>query len=305
MIEVKPVASSTRRNQQFGGQSMTGALRRVMVRRPAAPANERDWVTFGYVHPVDHQQALDEHAAFVELLRGEGAEVLVAADDESGDLDAIFAYDPSLMTDQGAVLLGMGKAVRANEPAFHAKTYGELDIPIPGEIVAPGCVEGGDTLWLDERTIAVGRGYRTNNVGIEQLRELLEPLGVTVLAYDLPHWTGPGDCLHLMSFISPVAQALAVVHKPLMAVAFLEELANRGWQLIEIPDEEFASMGCNVLCLESYRVLVVNGNPGTRSRLEQAGCTVLEFSGDEISYNRAGGPTCLTRPILRTGGENA
>jgi N-dimethylarginine dimethylaminohydrolase len=284
---------------------MTGRLRRAMVRKPAAPLSVSDWEAFGYRHPIDHEQALAEHAALIETLEREGVEVIVAAADEPGSLDAIFAYDPSLITNSGAILLRMGKLARDNEPAFHARTYGETGVPIIGEIEPPGRAEGGDTLWLDEGTLAIGRGYRTNDEGIEQLRSMLNRLGVTVLAYDLPHWEGPGECLHLMSFISPVGPQTALVHKPLMAVAFLDELARRNWTLIDVVPAEFDSMACNVLCLQPNQVLAVNGNPRTRGILEHAGCTVIEYTGDEISHNRSGGPTCLVRPILREAGEIA
>jgi len=199
----------------------------------------------------------------------------------------------------------MGKELRQQEIALHADTYRQLSIPIVGEIRAPGTIEGGDCFWLDERTLAVGRGYRTNEQGIRQLRALLAAQDIEVLAYDLPHWRGAGECLHLMSLISPVAPKLAVVFPPLMAVALLEELRERSWRLIEVPEEEFDSLGCNVLALSPGRCVLRAGNPTTQRRLEQAGCDVLTYQGDEISLNRAGGPTCLTRPLLREVGRGA
>jgi dimethylargininase len=286
-------------SQAYGGQTMTGKLHRVMMRRPVPPASRADWQTFGYYEPVDHRRALVEHAGLVELLRQEGVEV-VLDEDEPGSLDAIFSFDPSMVTDEGAILLRMGKAGRESEAAAHARTYAGLGIPVYGEIVSPGQVEGGDVMWIDESSLAIGRGYRTNAEGIEQLRILMKPLGVTVHAFDLPHWNGPGECLHLLSLLSPVAPELAVVYKPLMAVGLVAELEGRGWALLDIPDEEFESQGTNVLGIEPYRAILANGNPGTRAILEDAGCTVLEYVGDEITHNRSGGPTCLTRPILRS-----
>lgn len=289
-----------RDGRAYGGHSMTAPLRRVMVRKPAAADAREAWKAFGYLHAIDQAETDRQHDALVATLRGEGIDVIEAGPDEAGLLDAIFCYDPSLMTDQGAILLRMAKPVRRDEPAFHAQTYAGLDIPILGEIEAPGTVEGGDTLWLDERTLAVGRGYRTNDAGIAQLSGLLEPLGVSVLAYDLPHWHGPEVCLHLMSLISPVGPATAVVYLPMMAVSFVEELRQRNWTLIEIHPDEFASMGCNVLALGPMKCLMLDVNPGTQARLEAAGCEVLTYQGAEISLNREGGPTCLTRPILRS-----
>lgn len=289
----------TATTRRFGGHSMTAPLRRVLVRQPAPPATGEEHGPFGYPHPVDHVATERQHAAFRDLLAGAGAEVIVTGPDEAGLLDAIFAYDPSIVTDRGAILLRPGKELRRPEVDRHAASYAELGIPILGRIEAPGTVEGGDTLWLDERTLAVGRGYRTNEAGIAQLRAMLEPIGVDVLRVELPHWRGPQECLHLMSFISPVADDLAVVYLPLMATPFVEDLERRGIQFIEVPDEEFETHGCNVLALGPRRALVCDGSPLTRARLEAAGVDTLLYEGSEISHNRAGGPTCLTRPILR------
>jgi dimethylargininase len=283
----------------WGGQSMVAPLKRVLVRRPAPPKTGDEFAKFGYPKVVDQGRAEREHEAFRALLAGAGADVVVAGPDEAGLLDAIFVYDPSLMTDAGAVLLRPGKELRLPEIALAERAYEELGVPIIGRIEAPGAVEGGDTLWLDERTLAVGRGYRTNDDGIRQLREVLAPSGIDVLTVDLPHWRGPGECMHLMSLISPIAERLAVVYLPLMSVPFVEELQGRGWSFIEVPDEEFETLGCNVLTVEPMRVVVCAGSPVTRERLEAAGCVVEAYEGGEISHNRAGGPTCLTRPILR------
>jgi len=291
--------STVTTGRAWGGQSMVAPLKRVLVRKPAAPAAEGDFAAFGYPRPVDPERTEREHEAFRALLAGSGAEVVVAGPDETGLLDAIFAYDPSLMTDAGAVLLRPGKELRLGEVDLAERTYAELGIPVIGRIEAPGTVEGGDTVWLDERTLAVGRGYRTNDEGIRQLSALLAPLGIDTMTVDLPHWRGPNECLHLMSFISPVADRLAVVYLPLMSVPFVQELLRRGWSFIEVPDEEFETHGCNVLALAPMQVLVCEGSPVTRARLQAAGCNVLVYTGDELSHNRAGGPTCLTRPILR------
>jgi dimethylargininase len=285
--------------RRFGGHSMTATLRSVLVRRPASPASADEWRAFGYLHPVDHGLTERQHAAFREILTGQGIEVIAEGPDEPGYLDAVFAYDPSLMTDRGAILLRMGKPPRRDETMFHAVSYRTLGIPIFGVVEEPGMVEGGDTLWLDDRTLAVGRGYRTNESGIRQLRAILQEIDVDVLAYDLPHWHGAGECLHLMSLISPVAADLAVVYPPLMAVAFLDELRERDWRFVEVPEAEFASMGCNVLALAPGRCLMLEGNSETRRRLEAAGCEVLTYDGSELSQNREGGPTCLTRPLWR------
>ena len=196
-------------------------------------------------------------------------------------------------------MLRMGKALRLPESGYAAQTYRELEIPIVGAIEAPGTVDGGDCLWLDESTLAVGRGYRTNREGIRQLRAIMAGIGVEVLSFDLPHGNGPDECLHLMSLISPVAENLAVVYPPMMAVAFVELLRERGWRFVEVPTEEMASLGCNVLALAPGVCLLNAGNPVVSAKLRAEGCEVLTYEGSEISVNREGGPTCLTRPILR------
>lgn len=285
----------------FGGQSMTATLKTVTVRQPAPTVGGDEWQSFGYSRSIRQVETMREHQAFVELLSANDVEVVVDGPDPVGHLDAIFCYDPSLMTDSGAVLLRPGKVLRSGEPSFHRASYESLGIPILGEIEAPGSVEGGDTLWLDPQTLAVGRGYRTNTDGIRQLSDILTGVGVKVVPFDLPHWNGPAECLHLMSMISPVAERVAVVHQPMMAVAFVELLRELGWTFIDIPAEEFDSMGCNVLALGQGRCVIANRNPGTSARLAEAGFTVLEYTGDHISHNRQGGPTCLTRPILRSG----
>jgi N-dimethylarginine dimethylaminohydrolase len=283
----------------FGGQSMTATLRTVMVREPAPTVGGDEWQSFGYTRSIRQPETVREHHEFVDLLQANGIDVISAGPDPVGHLDAIFAYDPSLMTNRGAILLRPGKDLRRDEPALHRATYQEFGIPIIGEVQAPGTVEGGDTLWLDEHILAVGRGYRTNTEGIRQLTEILRPLGVQVLVYDLPHWNGAGECLHLMSMISPVAEKVAVVYSRMMAVAFVEWLKEAGWTLIEMPESEFDTMGCNVLALGEGKVVIANRNPETSALLQAAGLTVLEYQGDHISHNRQGGPTCLTRPVYR------
>jgi N-dimethylarginine dimethylaminohydrolase len=283
----------------WGGHSMVAPLRRVLVYPPVPPDESVDWETFGYLRPVNHEQAREEHEALRQLLANEGVEVVSGEIDSGALQDAIFPFDPVIMTDAGAILTRMGKPLREREVDLAAQTMADLGIPIAGRIVEPGLLEGGDCLWIDDRTLAVGRGYRTNGEGIRQLAELLAPMDVQVHAFDLPHWNGPGECLHLLSLISMLDERLAVVHKPLMAVALVELLAERGVELVEIPEEEFVSQGCNVLAVAPRRCVMLRENVTTAERLRAAGCEVTLYTGDEISHNRTGGPTCLTRPILR------
>ena len=203
------------------------------------------------------------------------------------------------MSDRGAILCQMGKPQRAGEPVAQETYLRSLGVPVLGSIQPPGRLEGGDVVWLGPRTLAVGRGYRTNADGIRQLQRLLGDTVDEVIAVALPHWRGPGDVFHLMSIISPIDRDLAVVYSPLMSIPFRERLLEDGMTLIEVPDEEFDSLGANVLALGPRRCVMVAGNPQTRARLERAGVDVLEYEGREISLKGGGGPTCLTRPLGR------
>jgi dimethylargininase len=239
----------------------------------------------------------EEHESFRALLAEAGAEVVVAATPHALDPDAIYVYDPALVSDQGALLLRPGKAGRRGEVEVLGADLVEAGVPLAARLEAPALAEGGDTLWLDERTLLVGRGYRTNDEGIRQLAEALP--GVEVVPFDLPHLRGSGEVLHLLSLLSPLDDDLAVAYLPLMPVRLVELLAQRGIELVEVPDEEFETMGPNVLALAPRVALALEGNDETRRRLERAGVDVRVYRGEEISRKGDGGPTCLTRPILR------
>jgi N-dimethylarginine dimethylaminohydrolase len=287
------------RQQGYGGQSMVAPLRRVIVQPPAPPAAADDYRRHGYTHPVDHGRAEEEHAALRDLLRAEGVEVIEQPADDAGNLDAIFVFDASIVTDEGVVLTRPGKELRRGEVARADAFYRELEVPVIGRIDGPGTLEGGDTMWLDPAVLVVGRGYRTNAAGIEQLQIYCQPFKIDVLPVSLPHWHGPAECLHLLSLISPVDERTAVAYLPLLSVEFVQLLHELDWTLIGIPDEEFLTQGTNALALAPGKVLLLRENVETRRRLEQAGVEVVVYTGVEISHNRQGGPTCLTRPLLR------
>ena len=274
---------------------MTAPLRRVLVRPPTAGDVAR-WREYGWRAAPDPAAAAAEHEALRRLLEEAGAEVVVA-DGERGNPDAIYTYDPVLVGDEGAVLLRPGKEGRLGEPAALELELERLGIPIHARIEAPGTIDGGDTLWLDERTLLVGRGYRTNAAGVEQLGAAFPD--VEVLSYDLPHWNGEAEVMHLMSLISPLDADLALVYPRLAPVRLLELLSERGLERVDVPDEEWETMGPNVLALGPRKALALEGNDETRRRLEAAGVEVLTYRGDEISRKGDGGPTCLTRPLLR------
>ncbi len=289
-------ASETR---QWGGHSMVWPLERVLVYPPVPPSPETSWEEFGYLRPMRHLQALEEHTAFRAILREAGVEVLSGEIDDSMLQDAIFPFDPVFTTDAGAVLCRMGKPLRDAEVDLAERTMSELNIPIAGRIESPGMLEGGDCLWIDERTLAIGCGYRTNDSGIEQMTAIMNAQGVEVVRVGLPHWNGPAECLHLLSLISMIDEDLAVVHPPLMEVSFIELLRDRGIEMLEIPENEFATQAPNVLVTAPRKCIMLKENPLTAAMLERAGCQVTRYSGNEISHNRTGGPTCLTRPLLR------
>jgi len=260
---------------------------------------DRDWKRLNYLSRPDKVGAEAEYAAFEGILRSSGAQIHHFPADDSTTMDSVYCRDASIATDKGIILCSMGKPARATEPEAQAKAFEKAGISILGRIQSPGKVEGGDVAWLDPKTLAVGHTYRTNPAGIEQLTALLSPVGVSVVTVPLPHYKGPKDVFHLMSILSPVDTNLAVVYSPLMPIAFRENLLDRGYSLIEVPDEEFDSMGCNVLAIAPRELVMVKGNPRTKAHLERAGCKVTEFDGAEISVKGGGGPTCLTRPMER------
>lgn len=257
------------------------------------------WEKLNYLGKPDMQLALAEYKNFESILKGYGVEIFYLPEDDAVNMDSIYCRDASIATNNGMIICNMGKAARMNEPAAEKKAFDVNGIPVLGTITSPGTIEGGDVAWLDEKTIAVGHTYRTNEEGIRQLTALLQPIGIEVITVPLPHYKGVSDVFHLMSILSPVDVDLAVVYSALMPIVFRDLLLERGYKLIEVPDEEFETMGCNVLALEPRVCMMVNGNPKTQAALEKAGCKVIVYNGENISIKGGGGPTCLTRPIER------
>ncbi|HEX4666500.1 MAG TPA: arginine deiminase family protein [Chthoniobacterales bacterium] len=286
------------------GQSEVGAIKRLIVKhaRDAFQSPETiaaEWQALNFTAPPDFQKAVEQYEAFLDLLRGPGCEITFQPEANDVGPDSIYVRDASVVCDRGIILCRMGKARRAAEPAAQEAVWRALGCNIIGTIRPPGLLEGGDVVWLDERTVAVGRGYRTNDSGIAQLRSFLGDCVDELITVPLPHWRGAGDVFHLMSIVSPIDRDLAVVCLPLLPVPFLERLMERNVTLVEVPDNEFETMGANVLALAPRRCVTVAGNPKTRARLVAAGATVLEYDGSEISLKGGGGPTCLTRPFER------
>lgn len=281
---------------------MAAPLKRVMMRSAESAMRRADAAEWHYGPGFDPGRAAIEHEGLVELVTAGGAQVEWLTDEDDGLSDSVFTFDPSLMTDHGAILLSMGKRLRAPEPALHEAAYRRMGIPILGRIEAPGQVEGGDTIWLDNDTLIVGRGVRTNQEGVRQLSELLAPKGITVHGFDLPLWQGEEACLHLMSVISPLADDLALVYPPLLPAPFYQMLKAHGVRLVEGDAEEFRisnGLSLNVLPTDQRKVIAIAGFPRTKAAMEEAGCTVSTFAADALCVACEGGPTCLTRPLLR------
>ena len=289
----------------IGSQSMVAPLRTVLVKDPRASHVDQatvdaQWQTLHYPDRPDLARVQAEYAAFFATLADFDVEIGTLPPAPETTLDSIYTHDPVAAVSRRGVILGnMGKAARRAEPDAMETYLRATGVPILGRIQAPGQVEGGDVCWLDARTVAVGEGYRTNAEGIRQLRALLDDDVDEVIPVPLPHWTGPDDCLHLLSFISPVDHDKAVVYSRMMPVPFRQLLLDRGVQLIEVPDEEYDSFACNVLAVAPGVCIMLEGNPVTQARLEAAGVAVHTFPGQDLCIKGGGGPTCLTRPLWR------
>ena len=288
----------------MSSHSESGKIKSLFIKKVAAAFIndahiEQHWESLNYLAKPSLHQALVEYEAFEKILKDNGAEIFYFPEQSAVNMDSIYCRDAAITTKRGMIICNMGKEGRKNEPLAQQKAYEAAGIPVLGHIKAPGTMEGGDVAWLDDTTLAVGHTYRTNEEGIRQLTDLLKPIGVKVITAPMPHYRGPLDVFHLMSVLSPVDTNLAVVYSPLMPIVFRNELMKRGFELVEVPDDEFDSMGCNVLAIAPRTCLMVKGNPITKERLEAAGCKVFEYEGEEISVKGGGGPTCLTRPITR------
>jgi N-dimethylarginine dimethylaminohydrolase len=279
---------------QFGVTSMAAPLRRVLVRRPAVRG---DFAAADWREP-DPELLLRQHDRFVRLLEDLGCSVTVA-DAADGLVDATYVRDPGLMTARGAVLFQLAKPARRAEPPLLGEALRTAGIPVRAQLTGPARADGGDFIWLDDRTLVAGRSYRTNAAATSQLAGLLAVDGVTVDHVDLPHDRGPDHVLHLMSVISPVAEDLAVLYPPLTPVPLMQALTRRGVTIVPVDPDEYQRMGCNVLAIRPRVVVMLDGNPGTRAALEQHGCEVHTYDGSEISVKGDGGPTCLTFPLHR------
>ena len=287
-----PVSCSRR----WGAQSMTAPLREVLVKAPGRAFGAAfHHHGAGFLHPVDLDVARREHDGLVELLDRLGV-VVHRLDAETDDPDLVYVFDPLLIADGGAIPLRPGKPNRSGEPdVLEAWTRGR-GIPTLGRIEAPGTLEGGDTLWLRPDLLCIGRTLRTNDAGARQLAALV---GGDARIFDVPYWRGPEELVHLLSVVSPVADDVAVVFLPLLPMGLYALLRDLGIHLVEVPEEEYPTLGCNVLAVRPGVVVTADGNDTTRRRLEAAGLEVHSIPLAEVGENGSGGVTCLTRPVLR------
>ena len=287
---------TTSPDRHWGAQSMTAPLREVLVKPPgAAFARAFDDPAHGFLRPVDLERAKREHAGLVETLDRLGVRVQVL-DVETDDPDLVYTFDPLLVADGGAIPLRPGKPNREGEPAVLEAWTRSRGMPTLGRIEAPGRIEGGDTFWLRPDLLCIGRTLRTNAAGARALAAIV---GGDVRVFDVPYWKGAAELVHLLSVISPVADDVAVVFLPLLPAGLYELLGDLGIRLIEVPETEYPTLGCNVLAVRPGVVVVAEGNEGTRRGLEAAGVEVHAIPLHEVGENGSGGVTCLTRPILR------
>ena len=283
---------------------MVDPIKKILLKHPSnAFLNQRNinkqYLELNYLAAPNFNSAISDYEIFVDLLKSFDIEIYYLPEDKSTSLDSIYTHDPCVVSNKGVVICNMGKKARQPETDSMKKFFHSIEVPIIGKIQSPGILEGGDVVWINEKTIAIGEGYRTNKEGIEQLKLLLSDQVETVITVSIPHWNGPDDCLHLMSSLSPIDHDLYLVYSRLLPVSFIKYLLDQNIELIDIPDDEYESMGCNVLAVAPRKVIMISGNPKTKQLLENKGVEIHTYDGSEISIKGAGGPTCLTRPFLR------
>ena len=291
-------------NIKYGLNSNVSTLKTVLLKDPQAAFKSQktidlQWQDLNFIDKPDFKKSVTQYENFIDILNDNNVEILYIPEDEITSLDSIYTHDPIFMTPNGAVIGNMGKTQRKPETIMMKNYLNEIGVPILGEIINDATLEGGDVIWIDEKTVAAGLTYRTNNKGIDQLRKILSTISIEVISVDLPHWNGPVDVLHLMSLISPLNENLFLIYKKLLPIALLKLLKKLDIKTISIADEDYDSLGCNVLPLSTTKCLITSGNDKTFKIIEENGVEVIEFQASEICYKGSGGPTCLTRPIYR------
>lgn len=286
----------------YGAENRAFPLTQVIMRAPGPAMAAADPAVWHYGPQFNPAKAAVQHTELARIVSASGAKIHWLASADDGLSDAMFVQDPSFVTRAGAVVLNMGKPLRQPEPDLHVAAYKALGVPVIGQLTGEATVESGDCVWIDPNTLAIGRSARSNQQGIDAVAAILKPHNIDVQAYDLPYFTGPEACLHLMSLISPLAPKMALIHAPLLPYALWADLQARGWVLLHAPQDEFTAsngLSLNVLMLSPQDVVMVDGFPQTRALMEAHGCRVQVFDGDALCIACEGGPTCLTRPVLR------
>ncbi len=289
----------------YSCHNMVNPIKKIILKHPKDAFKDQETINkqvsrLNYFEVPNFNRAISDYDKFVSLLISFDIELHFLPKDNSTSIDSIYTHDPCVVSNNGVILCNMGKKARLAEPNTMEDYFKSIQLPILGRIKAPGTLEGGDVVWIDEKTIAVGEGYRTNKEGIKQLKHLLSDQVENVISVPIPHWSGPEDCLHLMSNISPIDHNIFLVYSRLLPVPFRKYLLDRNIELIDVPDEEYESMGCNVLAVAPRKVIMINGNSITKQLLEKKDIDVYTYDGAEISIKGAGGPTCLTRPFVRS-----
>ena len=285
-------------------QSEVGRIKSILI-KPVQNAFQdteqiqEEWQHLNYKGVPQHDLAIRQYEEFESHIRATGAEVHHLPSSEGLTMDSIYCRDAAIASDHGMIICNMGKDARKQEPEAIKKALMDHGFKILGQVDGEGTIEGGDVAWVDPHTLAVGKSYRTNPEGVRQLKALLEPNGVTVLDFDLPHWRGVNDIFHLMSIFSPIDHKKALIYPELLPIGLYKLLKEKGFQMIELAEDEYDNQGCNVLALAPSRCLMVEGSDQTKAHLIEAGCEVIEFPGTEIAIKGEGGPTCLTRPLER------
>ena len=285
---------------------MVDPLRRVIMKSPVTAWKDTNnvkkyWKDLHFISQPKFDKAVFQYNQLTSLIESFGTEILMLPKNDETNLDSIYTHDAGIATSEGMIICNMGKEIRKNEPMALKNFLIDNNLPIIGEIKDPAIIEGGDIIWINERTVAVGEGYRTNKKGIQQLRDILGNQVDDIIPVPLPHWLGPENCLHLMSNVSPVDHNLFLIYPKLLPVKFIKFLKSQNIKLIKVPDKEYESMACNVLPLAPKKCIMMSGNPITKTLLESNNVEVFTYDGSEISLKGAGGPTCLTRPIYRQG----
>ena len=285
---------------------MVDPLRRVIMKSPVTAWKNTNnvkkyWKDLNFISQPKFDKSVFQFNQLTSLIKSFGTEILMLPKNDETNLDSIYTHDAGIATSEGIIICNMGKKIRKNEPMALKNFLIENNLPIVGEIKDPGIIEGGDIIWINERTVAVGEGYRTNKKGIQQLRDILGNQVDDVIPVPLPHWLGPENCLHLMSNVSPIDHNLFLIYPKLLPVKFIKFLKSQNIKLIKVPDKEYESMACNVLPLAPKKCIMMSGNPITKTLLESNNVEVFTYDGSEVSLKGAGGPTCLTRPIYRQG----